>query len=106
LDLTRAAWVRPDGVQIVKASSDLSGSGTLIASLSQSADGTYRSSPVYTGAMSPSAPGTTDSTCKSWTSGTDGSSTYEGIAGATAAQWFNDGPSLCLSADPVYCLEK
>jgi hypothetical protein len=92
-----AVWFRLDDVQL-----DMSGSGR--APLDLTASRQYQAMRVWTGAMSPTAVGTIDSTCGDWMSS---SATGEvGDSSRSAAVGFALGKSVCSTTSALYCLEK
>ena len=100
---TGAPWARVDGVLLASTPAAFAAAITL-APLELSADGVHvASSTVTTGAPSPSAPGSTASTCAGWTS--SGTGETRTISPTGSAALFADLTTTCVVADRVYCLE-
>lgn len=110
-DMTKAAWVRIDGLPIVSKATDLV-SAPLMSSVSQYADGTYVTSVVaaFTGSESPATIDGTGVTCNNWTSTSATDSAIVGYAVTTSSEWFDrvtlNGSGICTTPASVYCFEN
>ncbi|MBN2576245.1 MAG: choice-of-anchor D domain-containing protein [Deltaproteobacteria bacterium] len=102
-------WRRADGVLLTQIPSDLA-DGKLLAPIDLTLDGKiYTTATVWTGASSPSTPGTAASTCNNWMD--PGSSSAAGTVGdsqtSAAMDWFKYTTNPCASSTThVLCLEK
>lgn len=82
-DLGGAPWVRPDGVSVVAAAAHLT-DRRLLAPIAVRADGTYAPQwSAWTGATSPLAIGTAETTCSDWTDGSAAGTGSWGLSSAT-----------------------
>ncbi len=111
-NLSGANWQRPDGVAMASSVAALV-SGSLLAGMTQHADGSYieQEGLVWTGGNSSdlSLAGIPASTCEDWTSSTDadgGRLPSVGYSDRAASQWFFAGGSDCSDRWPVYCFEN
>jgi hypothetical protein len=108
-DLTKAPWVRVDGVPLVSHAADLTGDGPLVAALSQNAVGTYVTSyfVVYTGAAAPGVIESATTTCQDWSSNASTDAAWIGEPTNSGSTWFGrvSGQPCSLAAN-VYCFEN
>jgi hypothetical protein len=108
-NLTGPPWSRPDGVQIVTVSRDIT-TGNLLAPITVAADGIQRAgnNAVWTGAISPASLGS--ATCKDWTSRAVTDSGHTGNAMFSNSIWFagvSSTPKTCDSGIArIYCLQE
>jgi hypothetical protein len=106
-DLRGPPWVRTDGVPVVEHAADLARS-SLIAPIDVTATGAYVGwNTTWTGARTPGDPGTSASTCSSWTS--TAPDVYAGWgAGASIDPqfWFGLNGVPCSGWYNVYCLQE
>lgn len=110
--LVGATWVRPDGVPVA-ANPSAFAVGNLQSAIDVHADSTYQSvqSSVWTGASSPSIPGTDSTTCSGWTAADASaaySSTIQGKPNDLSTQFFDlvGYATDCSTPRQVYCLEQ
>jgi hypothetical protein len=111
-NLSGPNWVRPDGIPITKAPTDIE--QTLLAGISVHADGTYASNSTLTGAFAPppiaggatntTTLGTVDGTCNDFST-SSGTNLAIGWAGYTTS-WFNFSESACSIPLSVFCFEN
>jgi Abnormal spindle-like microcephaly-assoc'd, ASPM-SPD-2-Hydin/Divergent InlB B-repeat domain len=106
-DLRGPPWVRTDGVPIVEKAADLAGSN-LIAPLDVTATGAYVGwNTTWTGARTPGDPGTSASTCSSWTStATDVYAGWGAASSIDSQYWFGLNGVPCNGWYNVYCLQE
>jgi hypothetical protein len=116
-DVSKAPWVRPDGVPLVARARDLFDTSSMpdtlmLAALTATADGSYFSrAHVWTGAPKTDAPGDLASTCGDWLStvGQTGASGESSLALAATIPGFfgyNATRVPCAETLPVYCLQQ
>ncbi len=99
-------YVRPDGV-FVASTADLGTGALLTSGIWQDGSGAYIANQLaWTGASSPSAVGTTATTCNSWASSSG--SAITGVDNTTDTQWWNFTPGTSCSSTfvRVYCVEQ
>ncbi|HET6438944.1 MAG TPA: hypothetical protein VFG59_12830 [Anaeromyxobacter sp.] len=105
-----APWIRADGIAVAATAADLFSQDFTDVDLDMNADGTQRFANYvkWSGATTWNDPGTSASTCSSFTSNT-GSSAQAGLTGTTDASWLL-GKSWtldsCGSYDQLLCLEE
>jgi len=107
-NLAGTPWVRTDGVPLVAQAADLA-TGTLVSALSVNADGvTYEVDEVaWTGATSPDAVGTAETTCESWTNSTDSQEGSEGHCKSMSLFFSANRSRTCNSTFlHLYCLQE
>jgi hypothetical protein len=118
-NLTRATWVRLDGIPVFATAAALP-SNTLTAALSQYSDGTYvvdKYALAFTGAQTPSIvdPSGAAATCQDWTSASITASGWIGQPITTAGDWFGrlNETVVCQGRNDasdvhvyLYCLEN
>ena len=98
-------WVRPDGVQVVTAASQIA-STRILAPIDVAADKTYVAGGItWTGSQGSNVPGDLASTCNNW-----GSTTGSGDGGQIEYTflWANEYKSSigCQGAARVFCFQK
>jgi hypothetical protein len=108
-DLGGPPWVRADGVPVVEMASDLA-LGKIVAPIELGPDSTWHFwTWTWTGARTPGQPGTTASTCGSWTSTAEGSYANWGLANSIDPEfWFGAYGVPCQANFQyhVYCLQQ
>jgi len=104
------AWVRPDGVAIATTAAALFSADFLNTAINQLADGTYYlgNYGVWTGAASPTTPGTAATTCNSWTVNNDTLEAWSGVAAFTYQEkFFGKWQTKCNATwMRLYCLQN
>jgi hypothetical protein len=107
-DLNGPPWVRPDGVALFAKAADLA-PGTLMSPFDVYADGTQdgTSFGFWTGAATPSAPGTPETTCNGWTSSSPAVNNIRGRnLTIEPAAWFDLTTGTCDQPARIYCLQE
>ena len=106
-DLSGAPWVRTDGIPIVAAARDLA-SAKLLAAVGVTATGVHLTGrPIArTGASSPATPGTSESTCSSWSSSAPVLSGVGFPQSTNPSFWFGTLTDPCTYQYPVVCLQE
>lgn len=99
-------WVRPDGVAVVEQASDLLAARTLLAPITQQADGEYVSTVgVWSGASDVVTRGTAQTHCDDWTSSSGMGNA--GMAGYSSSAFFDGQAADCsVTYYRVYCLQE
>jgi hypothetical protein len=106
-DLSQANWVRPDGIPVALSPSALA-SGMMTAAIDVYSDGTYSTDHpnVWTGATSPAAIGSPQTTCNNWTESDGGVGNYGRENSASGQSFYNGYDVPCTTQAPVYCLQQ
>jgi hypothetical protein len=102
-----APWVRPDGIPITATATSLSDVTTLLAPVTQTADGVYFGGGyVWTGATGVTAFATSASNCSDWMDSVNGAGMV-GMTGTASQLYFYAGMSVaCSGGLRVYCLQR
>ncbi len=96
VDLTGLPWTRQDGVPILPKAGDLAVRDDVDAPPLFRANGQFWTGDVFTGATSPSATGSAQTTCANWGSAAATDKFQKGLGHRAAAdRWFNNGPKDC-----------